>query len=180
MHMNEFIHLRQKLADHFERVTEGRSLFETNAERDKLWDVYINSFPEGTNLIYRTRREYDCSCCRHFIKDIGGVVYFDDDLKMRSIFEFDIEDDTFQPVMDALAAYVSTCEIVGPFVYHKEEVGEKWTEYCNPKTWDVETYHHFSLYLPQRFVFTPADAREHVSIDRKKAHFRDTRNVFMR
>lgn len=178
--MREFIHLREKLADHFKHVTEGRTLFETDADRAKLWDVYIDSFPEGTNQIYRTRREYDCSCCRHFIKDIGGVVYIDDDLKVHSIFEFDIEDDTFQPVMDALAAYVATCKIIGPFVYRKEEVGEEWTEYVNPMTWDVETYHHFALYLPQRFVFTPSDAREHVSIDRKKAHFRDTRNVFMR
>ena len=34
-------------------------LFETDADKDRLWDIYLNSFPDGTNPIYKVRREYE-------------------------------------------------------------------------------------------------------------------------
>lgn len=41
---------------------------------DLLWEKYLRSFPEGTNPIYKTRTEHDCSCCKNFIRNIGPVV----------------------------------------------------------------------------------------------------------
>ena len=41
---------------------------------DLLWDTYLQSFPEGTNQIYKTRTEHDCSCCRGFVRNVGNVV----------------------------------------------------------------------------------------------------------
>lgn len=35
---------------------------------------YLASFPEGTNPIYKTSTEHDCSCCKQFIRNIGNVV----------------------------------------------------------------------------------------------------------
>ena len=41
---------------------------------DRLWETYLQSFPEGTNPIYKTRTEHDCSCCKQFVRNIGPVV----------------------------------------------------------------------------------------------------------
>ena len=41
---------------------------------DLLWEKYLQSFPEGTNPIFKTRTEHDCSCCKNFIRNIGTVV----------------------------------------------------------------------------------------------------------
>ena len=38
-------------------------------DKDEMYNLYLDSFPVGTNAIYRTRREHDCSCCRGFIKN---------------------------------------------------------------------------------------------------------------
>jgi len=52
---------------------QEHTLFRT-LSGDELWDIYLKSFPEGTNPIFRERTEHDCSCCRNFVKNIGGLV----------------------------------------------------------------------------------------------------------
>jgi hypothetical protein len=41
---------------------------------DDLFADYLAAFPEGTNPIYRTNTEHDCSCCKNFIRNLGDVV----------------------------------------------------------------------------------------------------------
>ena len=53
---------------------DSSRLFTVNVDTEELYNLYLDSFPAGTNEIYRERREYDCSCCRHFIRDVGNVV----------------------------------------------------------------------------------------------------------
>ena len=102
----EFKKMAQKFQKNFEDKLKNRPLFVVDLDKDELWDKYLSSFPEGTNPLYRERTEHDCSCCRHFIKEIGGTVYVDEELNVHSIFEFDTGSTTYQPVMDALSSYV--------------------------------------------------------------------------
>ncbi len=113
--MANFKEFRTLLQKHFdEMVKDGAPLFITNADEDKLYDLYLDSFPAGTNPIFRKRREYDCSCCRRFVKNIGKLVSFMDG-QMVTIWDFDTKSDVYQPVVDALAAYVKTCAVVNPY-----------------------------------------------------------------
>lgn len=43
-----------------------------------LWEAYLSSFPAGADNLYRERTEHDCSTCRHFIKNVGGLVSLSD------------------------------------------------------------------------------------------------------
>lgn len=49
-------------------------LFVLDVDVDELWGHYLASFPAGTNPIYITNTEHDCSCCRNFVKHLGAVV----------------------------------------------------------------------------------------------------------
>jgi len=40
----------------------------------ELSEAYLAAFPEGTNPIYKTNTEHDCTCCKNFIRNIGNVV----------------------------------------------------------------------------------------------------------
>lgn len=42
-----------------------------------LFTAYLLFFPEGTNPIFRTNTEHDCSCCKQFIRNVGAVVTAD-------------------------------------------------------------------------------------------------------
>ena len=58
-------------------------LFVVDIEGDALWETYIQSFPAGTNPIYRERTEHDCSCCKSFIRAVGRVVALIDGKMVR-------------------------------------------------------------------------------------------------
>lgn len=74
-----FTEMRNMLNEHFYEMTKDVThLFSVLIDKDELYNLYLDSFPEGTNEIYRERREYDCSCCRGFIKAIGNVVVIKD------------------------------------------------------------------------------------------------------
>lgn len=171
----EFKKMKKAFAENIAAVTaNGRPLFEVGIDKDILWDTYLNSFPEGTNPIYRKRSTYDCSCCRHFLKTIGGMVYIDeDDDNIHSIFEFDTGSAIFQPVMDALAAYVKSKTITDVFLTDQRTIGTDISrELLDDGT--IITYDHF-------FVHTPTQCIEKTNdIGTKKGRLRDRRNVFKR
>ena len=170
----DFRSLKTKLAANFQLATQDKPLFEVAADPDKLWEIYLSSFPEGANPMYRVRTEHDCSCCRHFIKEIGKTVYITPDLTVHSIFEFDTGSEAFQPVMDALAAYVTSCPIVGIY-YAKSHVVGTDKSYERGIGGKVTIYNHLSVEVPARLVYRGRD-----TLDGVKARFRATRNVFKR
>lgn len=170
----KFTNLRNLVERSFMENVGSELLYEVDVDKDKLWNLYLDSFPAGTNPIYRVRRKYDCSCCRHFIKNIGGTVYIDGDLNVHSIFDFDANDDTFQPVLDALNRYVTSKPIKDKYISKERTVG---TEATHEREGDgsITTYSHFFLRLPNQLVY---DNRS--TLDTQKSQFRDTRNVFKR
>ena len=50
----EFVAMRDKLIEHFNKMTKDvDQLFEVSVDKDELWNLYLDSFPPGTNEIYR-------------------------------------------------------------------------------------------------------------------------------
>ena len=170
----EFKNAKNLLAENFARISEANRFFETDIDKDYLWNLYLDSFPEGTNPIYRERRVHDCSACRQFIRNIGGAVYIDKDLNVHFIFEFDAHSTTFQPVMDALAAYVTSKPIIGIYLNDSPNVGiNQNRELLEDGT--VHTWEHFFVKLPSSMYNIHKDR-----ISTEKAKIRDRKNVFKR
>lgn len=177
--MANFKEFRTLLQKHFdEMVKDGAPLFITNADEDKLYDLYLDSFPAGTNPTFRKRREYDCSCCRRFVKNIGKLVSFMDG-QIVTVWDFDTKSDVYQPVVDALAAYVKTCAVVNPYYVSRNMISDgKFGTEMNYE-YDVahkavRTWDHFAVEIPQRFIVNSYD------VSTKMAEWRDSANVFKR
>lgn len=43
-------------------------------EIENIFDKYLAAFPPGTNPVFKTRTEYDCSTCKQFIRNLGRVI----------------------------------------------------------------------------------------------------------
>ena len=172
----KFHDFKERLSENFGQITILRNaeLFETDADKDRLWQIYLDSFPAGSNPLYRTKTEHDCSCCRHFIKEIGRVVWFDDDLKPHSIFDFPVKDQNYQKVMDALNEYVVSCRVIGKYMTKELWIG---TDVTRERLEDgtVIQYEHYIVKIPDRMVYLRDQ-----TVDTEKGKFRDTRNVFKR
>lgn len=169
----EFIEFKEALQKNFaEMVKDVTHLFEINVDKDELWNTYLNSFPAGTNELYRERTWHDCSCCRHFIKNIGNAVVIKNG-QVHTIWDLSLNDTTYQPVCDALSAFVKSHSVIDIWISKEKKIGTDFNyEDMNGK---MHKWDHFYLELPSKFV-----DRSSRSIGDIKGGFRDTRNVFKR
>lgn len=172
--MMEFKEFKNLLQTNFKEMTKDAThLFEVNLDKDELWNLYLDSYPEGTNEIFRERREHDCSCCRHFVKNIGNAVIIKDN-KVKTIWDFTTNDATYQPVINALATYVKSKAISDIYVSKFKKIGvdRNFEQLDGGK---VTEWEHFYLELPDKFVDRSSKSEGDI-----KGNFRDTRNVFKR
>lgn len=171
--MDGFLKFKKALQDHFNDMQKDVThLFEVNVDKDELWNTYLDSFPAGTNNIFRERREHDCSCCRQFIKNIGAAVTIKDN-QVHTIWELELNDSTYQPVCNALDAFVKAHKVTDIYTTTFPKMGTDFNfEEINGRShrWD-----HFFLELPSKFVNKSNSSNEEI-----KGQFRDTRYVFKR
>lgn len=171
--MTKFTDFKVALQKHFKEMTKDVShLFEVNVDKDELWNTYLNSFPAGSNNIFRERREHDCSCCRQFIKNIGSAVVIKNN-EIHTIWELNFNDATYQPVCNALDAFVKAHEVTDVYMTKFNKVGTDFNfEEINGES---HRWEHFFLEIPNKFV-----NKTHKSNEELKGQLRDTRNVFKR
>ena len=171
----DFIRMRDKLIAHFDTMVEDAThLFEVELNKDVLWNLYLDSFPAGTNPMHRTRRYYDCNCCHHFIKTMGNVVAIKDN-QITTIWDFDADDAKFQPVLDVLDAFVKQHAVTNVFVTQENVIGTKLNYERKPGNSDIIQHSHFYLQIPEKFVVS-----RYNSVAEIKGRYRDMKNVFKR
>lgn len=170
----EFKDFRKAIQEHLAEMTlDINQLFEVEVDKDEMWNKYLDSYPEGTNLLYRKRREYDCSCCRQFIKTIGNAVSIKNG-KLDTIWNLQLGDDTYQVVANAMDSYIRSKAVTNIYVSQFKKIGTEYNmeqfEDGTLKRWD-----HFQVTLPDRLV-----DKSGRSVGDIKGSFRDTKNVFKR
>jgi hypothetical protein len=176
-----FKRFKTLLQDNFMQMSkEASQLFEVGLDTNKvgldtnkLWELYLDSFPAGTNEIFRVRREHDCSGCRQCIKNMGNVVAIKDN-KIVTIWDFETNDTTFQPVIDALSAYVKSHVVSNVFVSKYKKIGTDKNFEASDEGKVIE-WQHLYLELPEMFVDKSSESEGGI-----KGTYRDTRNVFKR
>ena len=170
----EFKQFKQMIQTHFEEMTKDAThLFEVEVDRDEMWDIYLESFPSKFNKVYRERREHDCSCCRHFIKNIGNVVVIKD-YKVTTLWDFEIDSEEYSPSVKALKDFITSKAVSNIYVSKFNSVGTDSNKELFPSG-DIHTWEHHYLQIPSRFVDSSARSEGDI-----KGQYRDVRNVFKR
>lgn len=152
----EFKALRDAVSKQF-AMMQKHQLFRVELTKDELNEVYLSSFPEGSNPMYRERTEHDCSCCRSFLGAVGNAVAIIDG-KVVSIWDIGTVKDEpeYTIVAKALSDVVHSRKIANVF-YHFEQnagVARSIESLIDGKTkaWD-----HFHTTIASKFILPSAD-----------------------
>lgn len=148
--MSEFHKFKEAVNNQFELMSKG-NLFTTGVSKEDVWDMYLSSFPEGTNPMFRTRTEHDCSCCKQFIRACANVVAIIDN-KMVSIWDINIGGH-YQVVADALSKLVKSQNIQNVFRHYDKNLGTDENRELLESN-EVIIWKHFHYKLPEKFVLS--------------------------
>lgn len=142
MNFNEFTAL---LINEFKTFSSPSvTLFETETDSEEIVNIYLDAFVEGSNPIFRERREMDCSTCKYFLRKVGSLVKIVDNKKV-SFWNFKTGDPIYQKVVDALAVYVESKPIANlPYYNDKISLTEENKELLTGG--NLLTWRH--LYFP--------------------------------
>lgn len=147
----EFKFFTNLVRKQFKSMSKSGQLFVVNSSKDEIWDCYLNSFPIGTNPIYKERREYDCQICKSFIRQAGHIVAIKNN-KLITIWDITINDPTFQTVANAMAEYVKSCTIDTIFL-SSESIGVESNKQ-QLENGEILTWNHFSIKVPNENIGT--------------------------
>jgi len=143
---NEFAATLRK---HVAEMTEGDgNMFVVDLDKDALWELYLSSFPDGANPMFRERTNHDCSACRQFIKAFGNVVLINEG-KITTVWDFDTNNMIYATVIAALAVHVKSSPISGVFFSDTTKIG---TEENHEMTDDDLRYYFESGYTGYNHV----------------------------
>jgi hypothetical protein len=116
-----------------------QELYVVSVSGDDLYQAYLESFPEGTNPIYLTRTEHDCSCCENFIRNVGNVVAVKNG-KLVSVWDIDITEYPYDVISARLSEIVKSKKITKIFRTSEKSYGNKVTRQLldsgQVKMWD--------------------------------------------
>lgn len=149
----DFNKFKLPVAKQFEKMS-AHPLFRVDIDKDMLWSTYLSSFPAGTNAIFRERAEYDCSCCRQFVRAVGDMVAIVNG-EVVSIWDIACDEPAFQVVANALSTLVKSRAVDNVFLTPERTAGtdknfEQMTE-------GVITWNHFFVTIPVRFICRGAE-----------------------
>lgn len=146
--MSDFIKFKEAVSKKLDSFN-NKEVFIVDLDKDKLWDLYLDSFPEGTNPIYKERREYDCNCCKQFIRGIGAAAVVNGKNELESVWDIEVEY-PFTEVVNTLSAYVKSHRIDNTFRYFQKDVGVDHNLAQQGDT--IVKWEHFHYKLPSGLV----------------------------
>lgn len=160
---SEFTILNEALQKHVgDLLLQGAVLFRAKTEDDiNLWEEYLKAFPEGTNPVMRERTEHDCSCCRDFFRQIGKTVLVKRDGEIVSIWDFELEDETYGEVVKQLKTFKMVPMYPARFISKK--IGVFQNHEFLQETGEVIKWNHFYLELPENYCLHADDLGTHKS-----------------
>jgi hypothetical protein len=102
------------------------------------------------------------------------VVFFNEDLQLESIWDFIINDNTYQTVINVLKEYIYSKPISNVYITKDKKVGvNKNLE--RGKNGQVIEWHHFYLELPDKFITQSRD-----TVNTIKGEYQSIKDVFKR
>ena len=153
--MSDFMELKTAIQIRLDYLS-NHDLYVVDVDKDKMWETYLNSFPEGTNPIFRERTEHDCQCCKQFIRAAGAVVAIINN-QIETIWDIKQSDFSvphyYMVVAGAMDELIRSHTIKDVFIHDQHVLGTDFNIQMIDDR-DVETirWDHFYFRLDEKFV----------------------------
>lgn len=187
----------------FDRMCATGKLFRSSLTGNQIWDLYISSFKQQYNPIFRdpSSSTYNCNLCKNFIRRYGNIVAIDEDYQVITIFDIDAQEE-YKEVSENITKAIKLSAISDVFFETFSELNSLPYENCvktnerfklgidkNVKRYtqeeadkygvvkvnEIRTFNHLHLYIPKQFVDIGGKSVESIMAD-----YRDAKNVFER
>lgn len=157
----DFKAFKMAVATQFQHM-QRYPMFRVDIDKDELWAAYLAAFPAGSNNLFRERTEYDCSCCRQFIRTVGDVVAAVGG-ELVSIWGCAPTEPAYAAVTAALSDLILSRPILSPFLHYEPVAGTdhnfEMTKILNSNndsddndTPAVKEWTHFHVNLDRKFI----------------------------
>lgn len=153
----QFKEFAQRVANRWWALSEGKRLLKTDVSGDELWQLYLESFPEGSNPIFRVRTVHDGSYDRSFIRQVGGLVTINGGNQTTSLWDIPDLEEPYATVAKALSERVRAAKITGVWLTKEPQFGHK-TNYEYESGSITNTFDHFLVRTgPRQLSNRPAE-----------------------
>lgn len=125
----------------YDKMAKSGELYVMENDRDLLWEVYLDSFPEGSNPMFRERTEHDCNTCKSFVRRLGGVVSIKG-AEVMSVWDVQLDSPIYSKVAQTMARWVRELPIDRVFRSSEERYGASKTRSLG-EGGELQIWHHF-------------------------------------
>lgn len=164
-----FLELKKKIQNQFTSMIVGNPvLFDVRPDKDHIWDLYLNSFPEG-----EIRQGNNCNCCKSFLRQWAGIVTIKNN-NLISIWDIEDVPEEYKEAVRAIKQYIHLLKVQDVFVNNFAKLGTDQNRQLLD-TGSVIQWNHFFIQLPKNYVYTGSS-----SIETIQGEKRDNKNVLER
>lgn len=197
------INFNKKIQEQFAKMCSRGKLFRVSISGQSLWDLYLASFKQEDDPIFRdpNSTSHTCNHCNNFVRRYGNIVSVADDNSVECMFDVEVEPQYKESAL-AMATATKTSKIVEVFFETFNELNDLPYESCaknnavfrlginkNVKRYtkeeaekygvvkpnEIREFHHMHLDLPSEYVDMSGSSVENVMGD-----FRSSKEVFQR
>lgn len=135
----------QQVKNNFDAMAT-KPLYRTNIGLDEIKDIYLAAFPAGTNPMYITNTQHDCTCCKSFIRNVGGLVNIVNG-QIITIWDNINTGDEYEVVANTMRDYVLSKPITSVFYASEKKYGAYESKQTLPDG-SVINWNHFNCEIP--------------------------------
>ncbi len=121
-----------------------------------IFASYLLFFPEGTNPVFRKNTEHECSCCKHFVRRLGGLVAIEDGKVLTVWDDFAGLPHPYNVVSEKMAELIRQAPIRGIFRTKERQFGTESNFDSQDAT--IKWQHFHGRVLNKHFTASPDEA----------------------
>lgn len=142
----DFKGFARKVVDNLSEMMKTGNVFRVNISGQDIWSLYLDSFPEGTNPVFRERTYHDGNYDKNFIRRVGSIVTLENG-KLHSVWDVENAPYPYNIVAEKISEYIHSADVNSLFRINEGTAGHQ-KNYEILSDGDTLAWEHFYVRIP--------------------------------